>query len=105
MDLGEEGLSANRCNNLRSDFSGHSRRFSRFPLLLKVLDVTRSLSIQLHLSDAHKELIPSGNIGIDEACLLSRKPRSARCELLSLPNGPGDDTADADRIRPSPVLR
>jgi mannose-6-phosphate isomerase len=44
-----------------------SRHFDRFPLLLKFLDVTKGLSVQVHPSDAHKELIPSGDTGKDEA--------------------------------------
>src|ERR1700689_2593254 len=44
--------------------SGH---LSRFPLLLKFLDVTKRLSVQVHPSDAHKELIPAGDTGKTEA--------------------------------------
>ncbi len=35
-----------------------SSRFSRFPLLLKFLDARAMLSVQVHPSDAHPELIP-----------------------------------------------
>jgi mannose-6-phosphate isomerase len=41
--------------------------FSRFPLLLKFLDVRQSLSVQVHPSDAHRELIPPGDTGKTEA--------------------------------------
>lgn len=44
--------------------SGH---VSRFPLLLKFLDVTKRLSVQVHPSDTHAELIPAGDTGKDEA--------------------------------------
>jgi mannose-6-phosphate isomerase len=44
-----------------------SGQFARFPLLLKFLDVTKRLSVQVHPSDRHKELIPSGDTGKDEA--------------------------------------
>jgi mannose-6-phosphate isomerase len=44
--------------------TGH---FSRFPLLLKFLDVTKGLSVQVHPSDAHKELIPAGDTGKTES--------------------------------------
>ena len=37
-----------------------SSRFSRFPLLLKFLDAHEMLSVQVHPSDAHPELIPAG---------------------------------------------
>jgi mannose-6-phosphate isomerase len=44
-----------------------SGQFARFPLLLKFLDVTKRLSVQVHPSDGHEELIPSGDTGKDEA--------------------------------------
>jgi mannose-6-phosphate isomerase len=45
-------------------FSG---AFSRFPLLLKFLDVSKTLSVQVHPSDAYPQLIPVGNTGKTEA--------------------------------------
>ena len=42
-------------------------RFPRFPLLLKFLDVSKALSVQVHPSDAHLELIPPGETGKTEA--------------------------------------
>ncbi len=54
-----------------------SRHFTRFPLLLKFLDVTKRLSVQVHPSDAHKELIPPGDTGKDEAwVILSEGPQA-----------------------------
>jgi len=44
-----------------------SSRFYRFPLLLKFLDVQKMLSVQVHPSDAHPELIPDGNTAKTEA--------------------------------------
>jgi mannose-6-phosphate isomerase len=44
--------------------SGH---FSRFPLLLKFLDVSQALSVQVHPSDDYPELLPAGNTGKTEA--------------------------------------
>jgi Phosphomannose isomerase type I len=35
-------------------------RFRRFPLLLKFIDAHEMLSIQVHPSDAHKDLLPAG---------------------------------------------
>ena len=44
--------------------NGH---FARFPLLLKFLDVTGKLSIQVHPSDADEKLLPAGDTGKTEA--------------------------------------
>ena len=44
-----------------------SSRFSRFPLLLKFLDAHEMLSVQVHPSDAHSELIPAGYTAKTEA--------------------------------------
>jgi mannose-6-phosphate isomerase len=44
-----------------------SSRFRRFPLLLKFLDVHEMLSVQVHPSDAHPELIPAGDTAKTEA--------------------------------------
>lgn len=42
-------------------------RFRRFPLLLKFLDAHELLSVQVHPSDAHPELIPAGDTSKTEA--------------------------------------
>jgi len=55
-----------------------SRHFSRFPLLLKFLDVTKRLSVQVHPSDAHKDLIPPGDTGKDEAWVVLSAGAEAR---------------------------
>ena len=44
-----------------------SARFIRFPLLLKFLDACEMLSVQIHPSDAHPELIPAGDTAKTEA--------------------------------------
>ena len=49
---------------LMGKFAG---RFTRFPLLLKFLDVHQMLSVQVHPSDAHKDLLPPGESGKTEA--------------------------------------
>jgi len=41
--------------------------FRRFPLLLKFLDAHEMLSVQVHPSDAHPELIPAGDTAKTEA--------------------------------------
>jgi mannose-6-phosphate isomerase len=42
-------------------------RFRRFPLLLKFLNAREMLSVQVHPSDAHTELLPPGETGKTEA--------------------------------------
>ncbi len=42
-------------------------RFRRFPLLMKFLDARETLSVQVHPSDAHPELLPEGEAGKTEA--------------------------------------
>ena len=44
-----------------------SSRFRRFPLLLKFLDAHELLSVQVHPSKAHPELIPAGDTAKTEA--------------------------------------
>ena len=42
-------------------------RFRRFPLLLKFLDVHEMLSLQVHPSEAHADMLPAGETGKTEA--------------------------------------
>jgi mannose-6-phosphate isomerase len=59
---------------LLGDLVGH---YTRFPLLLKFLDVQERLSVQVHPSDAYKELIPVGDTGKTEAwVVLKRGPEA-----------------------------
>jgi mannose-6-phosphate isomerase len=52
-------------------------RFSRFPLLLKFLDVRGTLSVQVHPSDGQTEYIPAGESGKTEAwVVLETGPQS-----------------------------
>lgn len=44
-----------------------AQHFDRFPLLLKFLDCTEVLSVQVHPSDAQKQYLPVGNMGKTEA--------------------------------------
>jgi len=54
-----------------------SGRFHRFPLLLKFLDAREMLSVQVHPSDAHKDLLPPGETGKTEAwVVLEAGPKS-----------------------------
>ena len=45
-------------------------QFERYPLLLKFLDATEMLSVQVHPSDAHKDLLPKGERGKTESWLV-----------------------------------
>lgn len=45
-------------------------QFERFPLLLKFLDAKEMLSVQVHPSDAHKDLLPKGERGKTESWLV-----------------------------------
>lgn len=61
-----------------------ARRFDRFPLLLKFLDARQMLSVQVHPSDAKKELIPAGESGKTEAwVVLEAGPKSRICAGLN----------------------
>jgi mannose-6-phosphate isomerase len=52
-------------------------RFRRFPLLLKFLDAREMLSVQVHPSNAHPELLPPGETGKTEAwVVLEAGPKS-----------------------------
>ena len=54
-----------------------ARRFRRFPLLLKFLDVQKMLSVQVHPSDCNADLIPKGETGKTEAwVVLEAEPAS-----------------------------
>lgn len=47
-----------------------AQRFHRFPLLLKFLDAHEMLSVQVHPSDAHTDLLPPGETGKTESWLV-----------------------------------
>jgi len=54
-----------------------ARRFRRFPLLLKFLDVHEMLSVQVHPPDGKADLIPKGETGKTEAwVVLEAEPAS-----------------------------
>jgi mannose-6-phosphate isomerase len=61
--------------NLLGNLAGH---YARFPLLLKFLDVQGTLSVQVHPSDAHKELIPAGDTGKTESWVVLDKGLEGR---------------------------
>jgi mannose-6-phosphate isomerase len=51
---------------------------TQFPLLLKFLDARDALSVQVHPSDAHTDLLPSGQCGKTEAWLVLQADPGAR---------------------------
>jgi mannose-6-phosphate isomerase len=54
-----------------------TRRFRRFPLLLKFLDAREMVSVQVHPSDAHRDLLPAGESAKTEAwVVLEAGPKS-----------------------------
>ena len=53
-------------------------RFRRFPLLLKFLDAREMLSVQVHPSDAHPELIPAGDTAKTEAWVVIEAGNGSR---------------------------
>ncbi len=55
-----------------------AHRFHRFPLLLKFLDARQMLSVQVHPSDEHKGLIPSGETGKTEAWVVLETGKESR---------------------------
>jgi mannose-6-phosphate isomerase len=55
-----------------------ARRFRRFPLLLKFLDVQEMLSVQVHPSDSQANLIPKGETGKTEAWVVLEAESGSR---------------------------
>lgn len=53
-------------------------RFRRFPLLLKFLDVREMLSVQVHPSDVHKDLLPKGETAKTEAWVVLEAATKSR---------------------------
>jgi mannose-6-phosphate isomerase len=55
-----------------------SSRFDRFPLLLKFLDAHEMLSVQVHPSEAHTQLIPAGDSAKTEAWVVINAEKGSR---------------------------
>ena len=62
-------------NQLMGDLS---KRFQRFPLLLKFLDAQEMLSVQVHPSDAQSDLLPAGETGKTEAWIVLEAEMGSR---------------------------
>lgn len=66
-------------------------RFSRFPLLLKFLDVREMLSLQVHPADARKDLLPAGETGKTEAWVVLEAGTKSRIYAGLKPGTTADD--------------
>jgi mannose-6-phosphate isomerase len=66
-------------------------RFRRFPLLLKFLDAHELLSVQVHPSDAHPELIPAGDTAKTEAWVVIEAEKGSRIYAGLKPCTTADD--------------
>jgi mannose-6-phosphate isomerase len=66
-------------------------RFRRFPLLLKFLDARELLSVQVHPSDAHPELLPPGETGKTEAWVVIEANKGSRIYVGLKPGTTADD--------------
>jgi mannose-6-phosphate isomerase len=68
-----------------------AHRFPRFPLLLKFLDAQEMLSVQVHPSDAHKDLLPAGETGKTEAWVVLEAGTESRIYAGLKPGTTADD--------------
>ena len=66
-------------------------RFHRFPLLLKFLDAHKMLSVQVHPSDAHPELLRPGETGKTEAWVVIEAEKESRIYAGLQPGTTADD--------------
>lgn len=68
-----------------------SRRFKKFPLLLKFLDVHDFLSVQVHPSDSHPEFLSAGETGKTEAWVVLEATSESRIYAGLKPESSADD--------------
>jgi mannose-6-phosphate isomerase len=66
-------------------------RFPRFPLLLKFLDACEMLSVQVHPSDAHQDLLPAGETGKTEAWVVLEAGTKSRIYAGLKPGATADE--------------
>lgn len=66
-------------------------RFRRFPLLLKFLDASEMLSVQVHPGDGHKDLLPPGETGKTEAWVVPAAGKESRVYAGLRPGTTADD--------------
>lgn len=72
-----------------------AHHFRRFPLLLKFLDAHEMLSVQVHPSDAHKDLLPPGETGKTEAWVVLEAGANSRICAGLKPGTKPDTLRDA----------
>jgi mannose-6-phosphate isomerase len=70
-------------------------RFRRFPLLLKFLDARELLSVQVHPSDAHPELLPPGETSKTEAWVVIEANKGSHIYAGLKPGTTADDLCDS----------
>jgi len=74
-------------DNSREQLMGKlASRYARFPLLLKFLDAQTMLSVQVHPSGAHPELIPAGDTAKTEAWVVIEAEKGS-CIYAGLKSG------------------
>ena len=72
-----------------------AQRFRRFPLLLKFLDAREMLSVQVHPSDAHRDLLPAGETGKTEAWVVLEAGTESRIYAGLNPGTTAEDLRQA----------
>jgi len=70
-------------------------RFRRFPLLLKFLDAREMLSVQVHPTDAHTDLLPAGETGKTEAWVVLEAVSESRIYAGLKPGTTADNLRQA----------
>jgi mannose-6-phosphate isomerase len=78
---------------------------TRFPLLLKFLDVKSRLSVQVHPSDEYPQLIPEGESGKTEAWVVLEKGPEARIFAGLKPGTDARDLLQAIARGPAGAVR
>lgn len=71
-----------------------AERFDRFPLLLKFLDVSQMLSVQVHPQDDQADLIPKGDTGKTEAWVVLQAEADSRIYAGMKPHTTAQDLRD-----------
>jgi mannose-6-phosphate isomerase len=72
-----------------------AHRWRRFPLLLKFLDAREMLSVQVHPSDTHVDLLPAGESGKTEAWVVLEAGTESRIYAGLKPGTTADDMRGA----------
>ena len=75
-----------------------ARRFRRFPLLLKFLDVQKMLSVQVHPRDGETKLIPKGETGKTEAWVVLEAKLESRVYAGLKPGATAEDLRSLSKM-------